>query len=264
MSKSVHLNGFGETSRQSSERHHDSLELTLARTQKDLTSAFHLLYDAYVHAGIAEPNEGHVRVTPFHLLPTTEVVVGKLRDEVVSTVTITGDAEFGLPMESMYGGEIRSLRRAGYRLAEVGCFADRRASPVRFVEMFACLASLAIQVAIARGYDGIVAATHPRHARFYQRWFGLRQFGNQTNCPYACGNPAVALYLDIHQASTYQQPRSSCLPSFNEYQLKPTTWPPETLLALRGLLGESDSRQSRSMVLFDSMRSPSSGVASCA
>jgi hypothetical protein len=241
MTESVQLNGFGETLWHSSECPNGSPELTLARTQEDLKAAFHLLYDSYVQAGIAEPNPGHVRVTPFHLLPTTEVVVGKLRDEVISTVTITGDAEFGLPMESMYGPEIRSLRRAGYRLAEVGCFADRRTSPVRFLEMFVKLSSIAIHIAVARGYDGIVAATHPRHARFYERWFGLTRFGSLTQCPYACGNPAVALYLDVQKPLALPKPHPSWASKLGEQELRPTTWSAETLQTLRALLSQSDS-----------------------
>lgn len=171
----------------------DAVEVLLARTRMDLVAAFRLLYDSYVHAGLVSENEQKLRLTPYHLLPGTEVFVAKCRGEVIGTMTMVCDGEAGLPMDSMYGDEANQLRGFGLRLAEMGCFADRRESPARFLKMIGELSRLVVQVARSRGVQGLVAATHPRHARFYIRSLGFEQFAGLKSCPYAQGNPAVAL-----------------------------------------------------------------------
>lgn len=175
----------------------DAVEVVLARSRSDLTAAFRLLYNAYVRAGLAVENDQQLRLTPFHLRPETEVFVAKLRGEVIATMTMVPDGDGGLPMDSMYRGEADGLRGLGMRVAEMGSFADRGESPLRFLKVLGDLSRLVVQVARARGIDGLVAATHPRHARFYVRSLGFRQFGDIRECPYAEGNPAVALVQEF-------------------------------------------------------------------
>ena len=171
-------------------------EVSLARTQFDLTESFELLYDAYVRAGLTKPNSVGVRVTPYHTVKTTEVFVAKTSNVVISTLTMTADSDMGLPMESMYVKEVARLKRYA-RVAEMGCLADRREAPVRFVRVFPELARLVVQVATSRGIDALVLAVHPRHAKFYARAFGFKPFGGIASCPYAQGNPAIAMVMDF-------------------------------------------------------------------
>lgn len=212
------------------------IEITLARTPSDLLSAFRLLYQSYVRAGLAAENPLQLRLTPFHPLNTTEVFVAKCRDEVVSTMTMVADGTLGLPMDSMYGEEVQTLKRSGLRVAEMGCFADRRTSPVRFKEVFGYLASLVVQVARVRNINALVAATHPKHARFYARWLGFEYFGELKQCPYAAGNPAVALLLDFEAIrNTVYYERLFGRPVTVE-ELIPTRWSPATIDLLHRLV----------------------------
>lgn len=172
---------------------------SLARSREDLAQAFELVYDSYYLAGLVDLNGTGLRITPYHLLPTSEVLVAKMDRVVTSTLSIFGDGYLGLPMESMYPGEIESLRSQGLQLAEIGSLADRRCTQIRFIETFAQLGRLLAQVAQNRGIDGIVAAVHPKHARLYKRVMGFRQIGDLSDCPYANGNPAVALFLRFEE-----------------------------------------------------------------
>lgn len=211
------------------------VEITLARTEAELMAAFRLLYLSYVRAGLAAENALELRLTPFHPLSTTEVFVAKCRGEVISTMTMVGDGKLGLPMDSMYGDEVRALKRSGLRVAEMGCFADRRTSPARFKEVFGQLASLVVQVARMRNINALVAATHPKHARFYARWLGFEYFGELKQCPYAAGNPAVALLLDfeaIRNTVYYERLFGNPVPV---EQLLPTWWSPATSDLLHSL-----------------------------
>ena len=48
-----------------------------------------------------------MRVTPYHLLPTTEIFIALHQGEVVLTYTLVLDGRLGVPMESVYGSRGR-------------------------------------------------------------------------------------------------------------------------------------------------------------
>lgn len=212
----------------------EKIEVALARTEAELTASFSILYDAYYQAGLVEANTLGVRLTPFHLLPTTEVFVAKVERHVNSTLTMVGDGAMGLPMDSIYSEETTWLRSKGFRLAEIGSLADRRNSTVKFVRVFKELAKLVVQVAEQRGINGLVIATHPRHAGFYIRSFGFQQIGGLTDCPYARGNPAVALLLDFYKIRGSQFEERLFFPRFQMQELSLTQWCDETMDLLSG------------------------------
>ena len=49
------------------------IECRKVSSQKELLSAFRLVYEQYLRLGLMKPNLHRMRVTPYHLLPTTEV-----------------------------------------------------------------------------------------------------------------------------------------------------------------------------------------------
>lgn len=199
------------------------LKFGLARSRDDLTQAFRLVFDSYYDAGLVTEKPSGIRLTPHHLMPTSEVLVARLEDTVVSTLSMFADGYLGLPMESMYGEQIQSLRDDGLRLAEIGCLADRRHAPIRFMDAFIQLGRLLAQICQVRGIDALVAVMHPKHARLYQRVMGFRQIGDLSQCPYANDNPAVAVYMrfDDHRGT----------PLYDRYFSDP--WPQKELLQYR-------------------------------
>ncbi len=213
----------------------------LARSEDELLQAFGLTYESYIRAGLAIDNPSGLRLTPYHLLPSSEVIVAQLEQTVVSTISLFGDGKLGLPMQSMYQREIEVLRNRGYRLAEVGSLADRRASPRRFLTVFAEMGRLLAQVANARNVDTLVAVVHPKHAKLYKRVLGFKQIGDHTDCPYANGNPAEALYLhfdDYLGTELHNQFFGEPIPAS---QLQPYRWNAETRNYFRRIL-ESDGK----------------------
>ncbi len=199
------------------------LKFGLARSRVELTQSFRLVFESYYDAGLVKEKPSGIRLTPHHLLPTSEVLVAKLDETVTSTLSMFGDGYLGVPMQTMYPAEIQSLRDQGLKIAEIGCLADRRKSPVRFMEAFIQLGRLLAQVCHARGIDALVAVMHPKHARLYQRVMGFRQIGNLSQCPYANDNPAVALYM------RFEDHRGT--PLYDKFFSDP--WPHKDLLQYR-------------------------------
>lgn len=184
----------------------DCSEVTVkvATSRAEFTGAFQLVYRSYLRAGLCSPSASALRITPYHLAPSTDVLIGKLRGEVISTLSLVRDGELGLPLEGVYGDEVARRRAEGLRLAEVSCLADRRKEPARFFGLFCDLSRVMIQMAEAEGIDQLLIAVHPRHARMYCRAMAFQRIGETREYPLVNGNAAVALTLDLEWVRTEQ------------------------------------------------------------
>lgn len=176
------------------------IKIKVASTRYEREAAFELAYRSYLRAGLCAPNELGLRITPYQLLASTDIIFAELRGEVISTLSLVRDGELGLPLEAIYGNEVQERRRAGCRLAEVSCLADRRQEPARFFGLFCELARVMVQMAVHEGLDQLLIAVHPRHARMYQRAMAFEQFGINRSYPAVNGNPAMALSLPLRTA----------------------------------------------------------------
>lgn len=219
MSLNVSKNGHSRTAK-ALERYRP------AGSYVERVAAFQLVYRSYLERGLAADNAFKMRVTPFQLLGTSQIFVASERkqaptpqllpryaflssegpsqrtsvfqDVVVSTVTLIGDGRLGLPMESMFAAEIKELRDQGRQLAEVACLADSVSEPRRFLETFTQLTRLMAQFSRHQGVQNLVISVHPRHAKFYARYFGFRPLSDRVaNCPHVKNRPAVGLNLDF-------------------------------------------------------------------
>lgn len=175
----------------------EDVNCRIAATLEERASAFRLIYDSYLRAGLGEPNRYHLRVTPYHLLPTTEVFIATCQEETIFTMSLVIDGELGLPMESVYGPEVEQRREQGILLGEISCLADRQSHFRGFFPVFLRLSRLLGQYAWRQGVDQLVAAVHPRHSRFYRRFLNFRTIGVERVYPTVRNNPAVALGLDL-------------------------------------------------------------------
>jgi hypothetical protein len=140
-----------------------------------------------------------MRITPYHLLPTTEVLVALERRRVTCTMSLVSDSEKGLPMESVYPDEIASLRLKEYSLAEVSCFAECQENGDGAQSAVFQLMPLMAQLAYRRGADVLLIAVRPRHARFYQRFLGFDAIAEERSHGRVCGTRGVALAADLNR-----------------------------------------------------------------
>jgi hypothetical protein len=189
-----------ETRRQPSLRAAHSPDLLLYRIAHSVTqrsAAFRLVHNAYVTRGLIEPNLFELRVTPWHLLPTTQTFVASHEDEVVCTVSLIGDGSLGLPMEAVYPEVVENARQQRLYVGEVSCFATRDLVFSEFLPIFVQLTRLMAQHARAYGMHQFLIAVHPKHVRFYERYMGFEQVGPLRHYPSVQNAPAVACCLDF-------------------------------------------------------------------
>ena len=181
----------------------DSTVYKVAATRRELHAAMRLVHDNYVRLGLIKPKKYGMHVAPQHALPTTEVLVAARRGEVIGTVSIIGDSGYGLPLESIYADEVEAFRQAGLCLAEVGCLADKQDQVEGMAGALFRLMALVAQRSRRHGVDVLLVVCHPRHAKFYERFLGFQQFGEEKPYEKVCGAPAVALALDLHGLREY-------------------------------------------------------------
>ncbi len=138
-----------------------------AETPEELEQAFNLAYEAYSEKGLVADSESRLRVTKYHALPTTTVLVAKIGNEVIATISIIGDSAFGLPMEKLF--DILAVRKQANRLAEISTLAIKRGfrrqrgrlllGLCKFMNEY-CLKILKV--------DSIVCSVHPSVSDFYR------------------------------------------------------------------------------------------------
>lgn len=175
-----------------------SIRVQIAACRSDWEQAFHLVAGNYQTRGYEPGDACDFRFTSYHALPDNVVLVAKEHGRVVATLSLFMDNTLlGLPLESMYGPEIRELRRAGRRVGEIGCLADKGLGQREFIAVFLALVKLACQHHLHHQGDTVVITVNPRHRAFYTRMFGFEPLGARRACPAVGNHPAEAFVLDV-------------------------------------------------------------------
>lgn len=167
--------------------------------REDFRESFSVLYHSFQRSGLCPRNAAELRVLPYHLSPQTQVFVGEHQGKVCGTISLVLDEGTGLPLESVFGDSVQPIRDSGRRVAEFASLAIDPAYPQNKTKSFSQLTSTAVAFARHHGVDELLAAVHPRHARFYQRTMGFRCLSDVV--PYAgvLDRPAVLIAVSINE-----------------------------------------------------------------
>lgn len=95
-----------------------------AETKEEFLAACRILHDSYVECKYMEPEISGLRVTPYHLLPSTVTLIVKKGSDVIGTVSIVRDNPLGLPMDKIF--DLSHLRRANRRIGEISALAIQK------------------------------------------------------------------------------------------------------------------------------------------
>lgn len=98
-----------------------TLRFEVASNLQDLKAALSLLQDNFEKEGYAEKTATGVRLTPYHLLPETVVIVAKEHGRVIATISVVPRTEFGVPLDSSF--ELQNFLKNESRVVEVSSLA---------------------------------------------------------------------------------------------------------------------------------------------
>lgn len=124
------------------------------------------------------------------------VVMGRIGDVTVSTLTTYLDSPAGLPLDAVYKPELDKLREAGHVMVEVGLFADRRQHLFRSVEAILELMRYGTYFGVNVEATDAIIGVHPHHAAFYTRLLGFDMIGEEKPYDAVEGNAVVLLHLN--------------------------------------------------------------------
>ncbi len=175
------------------------LEYRIANSKWDRLAAFRLVYEHYLETGLIPANPFRYRITPYQLLPSTQIFLAVQNDRPVCTVSLVEDGGLGLPMESIYHEEVALSRNQKRFVGEVSCLAGCPGNFRSFLPIFVQLTRLMAQYARKNGMHQFLIAVHPKHAGFYQRFMGFEQIGPVREYPSVQNAPAVACCLDFER-----------------------------------------------------------------
>ena len=179
-------------------------DFRVARSREDMRAAFQLVYQNYLMSGLSKEIASGMRVTSFHALPSTDVLVAVQGGRVNCTATLIRDGDMGLPIERVYPDEVAQFRESGSVIAEVGCLAQRGNQ----LSVLLRLINFMAQRSRLQGINHIVIAVHPRHVKFYERYLGFSTNGPLRSYHAVCGHPAMPLVMNLNDI--YDQNRRAC------------------------------------------------------
>jgi hypothetical protein len=166
----------------------------------EVVAAWQLVYTAYRRKDLISPNRHRLHTSKLAASRHSGVILGRVNQVIVSTLTAMADSDDGLPLDSVYAQEMADLRRRvegqGRSLVQVGLFADRRKELSRSTESLFQLMQYAYYYAYWRRAD-IVIGVHPRHSRFYTQTIGFETNGPTRSYPTVNHNPVCLMHLDI-------------------------------------------------------------------
>ena len=193
------------------------LVFSIAEDIESVQNAWKMVYSAYRRRDLILSNSFRLHTASQAIGDHSVVVIGCIAGLTVTTLTIIGDSDKGLPLDRVYPDELASLRDSGRRLMEVGLFADRREKLARSAEGLLQLMRYTYYFGIHQKIDDIMIGVHPRHAKFYIRSFGFEYAGDPRHYSALNDRPVVLLRGDIEANSQRVPPH----PSLEFYKQNP-------------------------------------------
>lgn len=190
------------------------------RSFSEMLAAYGLVYDCYLERGYVAPSPQRVRTTFYNLLPDTATFVLSRRktlaadpggrpaglpsgdDQIIGTVSVALDSEYGLPLAETFPEQLRHLRTRGRRVAEAIMLAHRpggarRSVSADFHQLLLLLRCVTDYARLCK-VDDICIQTNPHHVEFYKRKLAFELVDGPRPCPNVRGAPAVLLHHDMH------------------------------------------------------------------
>ncbi|MGZ5280097.1 MAG: N-acyl amino acid synthase FeeM domain-containing protein [Pseudobdellovibrionaceae bacterium] len=179
------------------EYYNPEFRVEIARTQSDLERAYALLHDCYVGINIIDPQPSGLRCNLFSFLPTSTIIVAKLGDRVVGTVSAIKDSKSGLPSDNDFLKENNQFRQQGKILVEASAlavdpeFRGNHSVSLLLMKYFYLYSKLHFQA------DFAIGVVHPRAEDFYKALWQFKKNGDTVKYNSLKGAAAIHLSMDL-------------------------------------------------------------------
>ncbi len=174
----------------------------LAETIDEFEQAFAILHDCYVEEGYMQANEAKLRITAYHLLPTTTTLICKDGDKVIATISIIKRGEFGIPADAILN--INDHISIGESIGEVSSLAIKKEYRSRSGNILFPFVKFSWEYSM-RYLDlhHYLICHHPKFIAYYQTLFCFERITPDTIGTYdfANGAPVDVQILNLKEAN---------------------------------------------------------------
>lgn len=185
------------------------LELKIANTQAELEAGFRILHDSYVDIRLMDPQDEGLRVTKYHLLPTTSTIVAKWKGEVVGIISFITDSPLRLPIDSAF--DISNLRRQQFKMGEISSLAVKK--EFRTQNGLISLSLVRYVFEYAKMYlkiDKALVVCHPRWTDLYAGVLGMEPIKQPSiDYKFVKGAPAKGFIWNLQSVLETFGPKSN-------------------------------------------------------
>ncbi len=181
------------------------LHFEIATTEEQYLGALRILQECYLEKGYATANESKIRMTPYHLIPTTTVLLAYWKNEIVGTVSLIRDNSLGLPLEKIF--DLSDLRKENGVLCEISSLAIKKEFRGKDGQVFFPFMRYMWNLSYHfLDIDYFVIAVNPSMYELYESIYlfeNLKRKSVVSNYDFANNNPAVGQY--IHLKSSFEK-----------------------------------------------------------
>lgn len=182
--------------------------IKVANTIEERQAAFALGYQVYLSKGFIKPNPHEMLIHPYDSNDETVILIVQDKEKnIAGTVTIVFDVNSRLPAEKIYREELKVLRDAGTKMAELSRLVispNYRNSKDILVLLFNYAT---IFIRKVKQYNSLSIQVNPRHKNYYKSILNFDEVGGLKPCPQVQNAPAVLLYITekMYQAEIARQ-----------------------------------------------------------
>lgn len=172
-------------------------EITIARTSDDLEACFRILHENYVEEGYTTDNPSKMRITEFHLLPTTIVILIRHLGQVVGTMSIIRYGKMEMPVAKVGALKSCQLEELSFEVSSLAISKEHRKNSG---ELFLWLIKYALHLTIEKmKLTTAFIGVHPKWVPFYRSILGFEELKklNLSEYSFANNNPLRVLKLDL-------------------------------------------------------------------
>lgn len=171
------------------------IEVSVAKSSDDLRQADELVRHQYAARGYFADTE-HADVAPPGAARRASVIVARINQRVVGTLTVVIDSPAGLFADEINRDFVDPLREQGRRLSELVRLAVTHQRDTDSRKVLAALFNAAHGICVANRLDALLIEVNPRHVGFYRRALCFEAASTVRVCP-RVNAPSVLLKMSL-------------------------------------------------------------------
>ncbi len=150
-----------------------NLEIKVAETPQEITAALNLIYNSYKKTGFIQANAYEKYISKYSFLPSTILIIGKVNNQVICTISIIRDNPIGFPTEKAWN--ISSVKKRFNNIVELSTLTVRKDYQGSFGKILLPLFTYVYRFCRNTiGVDAVIMASIKEASVLYKDLFGFK------------------------------------------------------------------------------------------